>query len=96
MSIIILDNPTFINWRASDNSITEIRVVTAIETGHLLDVLPHPNANYKHQFIFVIEIDGYVVYVPFVEDEEKIFLKTAFHNRKATRDYFRSNQHENE
>lgn len=31
----------------------------------------------------VVEIDDYLVLVPFVEDEEKIFLKTAFRSRKA-------------
>ncbi len=63
-------------------------IVVALEEGKLLDVVPHPSSKYKHQFIFVIDMEGYVVYVPFVEDEDKVFLKTAFRNRKATREYF--------
>ena len=64
-------------------------IAVAIEEGKVLDILPHPHPQYKHQYIFVLDIQDYIVYVPFVEDEEKIFLKTAFHNRKATRDYLR-------
>ncbi len=62
-------------------------VIVALEEGKIVDVLPNLNVKYRHQFIFVVDIEGYVVYVPFVEDDEKIFLKTAFHNRKATQDY---------
>lgn len=69
-------------------------LIVAIETGKLIDVLPHPNPKYKHQYIFVVDMFDYVVYVPFVEDDEKIFLKTAFYNRKATRDYFGSKKNE--
>jgi len=56
-------------------------IVVAMERGHLLASRNHPK--YAHQKIFEVEIDGYVVVVPYVEDEEKIFLKTAFHSRKA-------------
>ncbi|MFI4954551.1 MAG: toxin [Gammaproteobacteria bacterium] len=64
-------------------------ITVAIEEDKILDILPHSNPQYEHQYIFVLDIQDYVVYVPFVEDEEKIFLKIAFHNRKATRDYLR-------
>ena len=37
--------------------------------------------------VFVVEIDDYLVLVPFVEDEEKIFLKTAFRSRKIMRNH---------
>jgi hypothetical protein len=38
--------------------------------------------NHRGQQIFEITIKDYPVDVPFVESEEHIFLKTAFHNRK--------------
>lgn len=59
----------------------------AIESGNLLEIIPHPNPNYAHQKIMVVDINAYIVLVPFVEDEEKIFLKTAFPSRKATKTY---------
>jgi hypothetical protein len=50
--------------------------------------LPHPNPKkYPKQKILVLDIKGYAYYVPFIEDKEKIFLKTIFPNRKATKKY---------
>ena len=63
-------------------------VVVAIEEGQLLDILKHHNDDkYPDQKIFVVNIDNYVYLVPFVEDEQKIFLKTIIPSRKATRKY---------
>jgi len=63
-------------------------VVKAIEGGDLLDVLEHPNpVRYPHQQVFVVEFEGYVYFVPFVDAEEGCFLKTIIPSRKATREY---------
>ena len=54
----------------------------------MLDVRRHPNtAKYAYQRIFVIEIEDYVYLVPFVEDEECIFLKTIIPSRKAKKEF---------
>ena len=37
--------------------------------------------------MFVIVWNEYVYIVPFVEDEEKYFLKTIIPSRKATKEY---------
>ena len=74
-------------------------VVYHINNGNLLAKLDHPNrARYAHQQVFIIDIDGYVYMVPFVEDEEKYFLKTIIPSRKLTREYLgeRKDEHENE
>ena len=64
------------------------RVVVAIETDGLLDVLAHPNAKkYPRQHVLVVAFDGYVHLVPFVEEDEYLFLKTIIPSRKASRDY---------
>ena len=60
-------------------------IVVAIEQGKLVDIIPNPGSQYAHQSVLAVEIDEYLVLVPFVEDEEKIFLKTAFRSRKAMR-----------
>ena len=63
-------------------------VLTAIDEGGLLDLLEHPDRKkYPHQRIFVVNIGGYAYLVPFVEDEEKVFLKTIIPSRKATKKY---------
>lgn len=60
----------------------------AFEEGKVLDVIDHPNKNkYAHQQMLVVEIEGYVYLVPFVEDEDKYFLKTIFPSRKMTKKY---------
>ena len=59
----------------------------AIEAGHLLEVIPHSNPKYAHQKVMVIDIDKYIVLVPFVEAADHLFLKTAFPSRKATKTY---------
>lgn len=65
-------------------------VVVAIETGGLLDVLAHPNPEqYPSQRILVVEVNQYVYLVPYVEDDDYLFLKTIIPSRKATRDHLR-------
>ena len=62
--------------------------VFCIENGKLLDILQHPNAKkYPAQKLFVVEIDLYAYLVPFVENDEEIFLKTIIPSRKATKEY---------
>ncbi|MEW5781127.1 MAG: toxin [Pseudomonadota bacterium] len=64
------------------------KIVVAIESGGLLDILSHPNpAKYPRQRVFVVACDGYAYLVPFVEEESYYFLKTIIPSRKATRDY---------
>ena len=42
---------------------------------------------YPNQQVFVIVMKDYAYVVPFVEDDEKTFLKTIFPSRKYTRVY---------
>lgn len=65
------------------------RILVAIEEGHLLDVLEHPNKEkYPHQRILVIEIEEYVFCVPYVHEKDgDYFLKTIFPSRKYTKLY---------
>ena len=61
-----------------------------IQNGGLLDDISHPNAiDDPNQKIFVIAIDGYAYLVPYVENEDEIFLKTVIPSRKFTKLYLR-------
>ena len=63
-------------------------IVFHVERGDLLDILEHPNRDrYAGQRIFVVRRDDYVYLVPFVEDEQIVFLKTIIPSRKATKQY---------
>jgi hypothetical protein len=62
------------------------RVVLAIVSGDLVDRVKHPNAEkYPSQRVFLVKIEDYIYSVPYVEDDEKIFLKTIIPNSKATK-----------
>lgn len=63
-------------------------VITAIGEGQVLDIIEHPNkTRYPNQRIFIVNINEYIYLVPFIEDEEKVFLKTIIPSRKATKQY---------
>ena len=54
----------------------------------VLDIVDHPNKRkYPNQRVFILEINEYVYYVPFVEDENEVFLKTIIPSRKLKKDY---------
>lgn len=79
-------NKTLIENRSI--SFEEIKV--AVESGYLLDSYDHPNQKrYPGQKIMVVEIENYAYLVPYVRDEEKVFLKTIIPSRKATKKYLR-------
>ncbi len=64
------------------------QVELAIASGDLLDRVKHPNpAKYPRQNVLLVKIDDYVYSVPYVEDNESIFLKTIIPNSKATNKY---------
>jgi len=73
------------------------QMVVAIEAGGLLDVLTHPNpAKYPKQKVLVVASDGYAYLVPFVEQDDHLFLKTVIPSRKATRDYLNQGEQDAE
>jgi hypothetical protein len=66
------------------------QVVLLMERGEVLDTIEHPNQEkYPGQKIAVVMIDTYAYLVPYVEDNEEIFLKTIIPSRKATNKYMR-------
>jgi len=68
--------------------ITFEEMVFHIVHDDLLDTIEHPNQELYHgQKIFVVNVEGYVCLVPFVENEETYFLKTIIPSRKMTKRY---------
>ncbi len=63
-------------------------IVLSLSNNKLLEVVEHPNKQkYPGQRIFIVEVRDYAYIVPFVEDEEKYFLKTIYPSREATKKY---------
>ena len=64
------------------------QVVLLMQRGEVLDTIEHPNQErYPGQKIAVVMIDTYAYLVPYVENNEEIFLKTIIPSRKATNKY---------
>jgi uncharacterized DUF497 family protein len=67
------------------------QVVLLMDKGEILDTIENPNQEkYPGQKIAVLMIDTYVYLVPYVENNEEIFLKTIIPSRKATNKYVRA------
>lgn len=63
-------------------------VITAINDDRLLKQFKHPNQKqYPNQKVYVIEIHDYAYVVPFIEDKNKIFLKTIYPSRVFTKKF---------
>lgn len=85
----------YFDWNERKNKLLKLErdvsfeeVLVAIEAGGLIKVINHPNKErYPNQKIFVVNINNYAYLIPFVEDKEKVFLKTIIPSRKATKQY---------
>lgn len=83
------------DWDEQKNKLLKVgrgigfeEVVNAINDGHLLVVLKHPNPKkYPNQKVYVVTINNYAYSVPFVEGKETCFLKTIYPSRKYTKQY---------
>ena len=72
----------------SERGICFEEIILNIQLGNEVDIFEHPNQErYPGQKISVVLVEGYAYLVPFVENDEEIFLKTIIPSRKATRQY---------
>jgi uncharacterized DUF497 family protein len=70
-------------------------IIPLIQSGDIVKDLPHPNAKkFPHQRIIYLEHKNYIHAVPYVEDSEKIFLKTIFATRKVRKQLEKDNEEE--
>ncbi len=84
-----------IEWNESKNvSLKKERgisfedIVMYISEGNIVDILEHPNQiEYSNQKILLVNHNDYIYYVPYVEDDRCIFLKTIIPSRKLTKKY---------
>lgn len=63
-------------------------VVDAINDNNLLANIKHPNQKkYPGQEMMIVKINNYAYVAPYVQTEEKVFFKTIYPSRAATRKY---------
>ena len=61
-------------------------VLDAIADGRLLVDEPHPRQDrYPGQRLLIVAVEGYACIVPYVRDEQGLFLKTIYPSRTAQR-----------
>ena len=71
-------------WNSEKNELLKAERGISFED----DIFEHPSQErYPGQQISVVVIEGYAYLVPFIENEEEIFLKTIIPRRKATKQY---------
>jgi uncharacterized DUF497 family protein len=82
----------YLNWNLDKNEILKAKrgisfeqIALLIESGQILGIEENPKRS--NQKIYILEIEGYAVIVPYVEEGNEIFLKTAFPSRKYTKRY---------
>ena len=61
-----------------------------MEREDVLETIEHPNQNkYPGQKIATVMIDDYAYLIPYMQENDEIFLKTIIPSRKATNKYVR-------
>ena len=80
----------YFNWSHEKNELLKAErgisfeeIVLLIESEHILGIEENPART--NQKIYILEIENYAFVVPFVENQNEIFLKTAFPSRKYTK-----------
>jgi len=65
-------------------------IVLRINSGDALGIVENQTQKrYPNQMILIINVDGYIYLVPFIIQENGIFLKTIFSSRKYTKKYLK-------
>ncbi len=75
-------------WLSQMRGIAFEDIVYHLTHDGLLDTIEHPTQDpYPGQRLFIVNVEGYACVVPFVEDDDVIFLKTIMPSRKMTKSY---------
>lgn len=74
-------------WLKSERGVSFEEVMACIENEQVLAIIENPSRKHEKQTAFVISINNYIYYVPFVEDSEGVFLKTIIPSRKLRKQY---------
>ncbi len=83
-----------IRWDAEKNKklktergVSFEEVIVCIENRQALAIIENPGKKRKDQMVFVVELNNYIYYVPFVKNGDDIFLKTIIPSRRLTEKY---------
>lgn len=74
----------------TERGISFEEILVCIENSEVLAIIQNPSKKHSCQRAFVIGLNNYVYYIPFIEEGDDIFLKTIIPSRKLTREYLDS------
>ena len=75
-------------WLKKERHISFEQIVFHLSQGDVWKTADHPDQiNYPAQKIYFVKVEEYIYLVPFVTEDEYLFLKTIIPSRKATKDY---------
>ena len=82
----------YFNWDLQNNEtlkkergLSFEEIAYLIESGQIIGI--EGNHSRPNQKIYILAIDNYAVTIPYAENDNEIFLKTAFPSRKYTKRY---------
>ncbi len=68
-------------------------IENAIMTDNIVDIIPHHNIEkYPNQELMIVYLKNYTYYVPFVINDEEIFLKNIIPSRKLHKRYSKNDK----
>ncbi|MCX5699313.1 MAG: DUF4258 domain-containing protein [Candidatus Omnitrophica bacterium] len=73
----------------TERNISFEEILVCIENQQVLAIIQNPSKKYKSQRVFVVDLNNYVYYIPFVKAGDDLFLKTIIPSRKLTKEYLR-------
>lgn len=84
-------------WLKKERNISFEQIIFHLLQGDLWKVADHPEQEkYPGQKIYFVLMDNYIYLVPYVKEGEQVFLKTIIPSRKATKDYQKELEKQNE
>ncbi len=90
----MFDDVEFIYSNEKDTLLRQTRgigfkeIIDCIYSGGVIDAIDDSNQiKYPDSQIYVLKINGYVWFVPFIKAGNKVTLKTAYPTRKANKAY---------
>ena len=83
-------NPNKNKLLKRERNISFERIVFHLSQGDVWQKADHPNQEkYPGQKIYFVIVEGYIYIVPYVEENDFLFLKTIIPSRNTTRDYIK-------
>ena len=81
-------NPEKNEWLKKERNVSFEQIVFHLSQGDIWKTAEHPDqTNYPGQKLYFVIVEDYIYLVPFVTEDEYLFLKTIIPSINATKDY---------